>query len=77
MNGYEFLMAQNYIGHFREVLVGYHSVRDAYYRRWFYAWGPFGAVNDSESGELWQKRWEQLRSRPNLDLERTMYPYRY
>lgn len=77
MNGYEYLMAQNYIGHFRAVLREYTSIRDTYYRRWYYDWGPFGAVSGDEPDELWQKRWEQFRNHPRLDFERTMYPYQY
>lgn len=77
MNGYEYLMAQNYIGHFRKVLRGYPSIRDAYYRRWFNEWGPFGGVSCDEPDWLWQKRWEQFRNQPNLDFERTRYPYHY
>lgn len=77
MNGYEYLMAQNYIGQFRAALRGYSSIRGTYYRRWTDAWGPFGGVNAEEPTELWQKKWEQFRNQPNLDFERTRYPYRY
>ena len=76
MNGYEYLMAQNYIGQFRQALSGYSSIRDTYYRRWYARWGPFGGVNGDEPCWLWEKRWEEFWNHPNLDFERIMYPFR-